>query len=77
MDMDASADNFDLPQEWYMALVYGLADQLIPIYNRSGTPRAAEITSKAAAAYMSVKGFDMDEGESSIFVVPDTYGRRW
>lgn len=77
MDMDASSDNFDLPQEWYMALVYGLADQLIPIYGKSGTPRAAEITSKAANAYMSVKAFDLDEGESSIFIVPDSYGLRW
>ena len=76
MDMDASTNNFDLPQEWYMALVYGLADQLILPYNRSGTPRAAEITGKAANAYASVKAFDMDEGESSIHILPDTYGRR-
>lgn len=75
MDMVASSDNFDLPQEWYMAVTYGLADQLIPVYGKSGTPRAAEITSKAAAAYMSIKAFDVDEGESSIFVVPDSYGR--
>lgn len=77
MDMDASADTFDLPQEWYMALVYGLADQLIPIYGRSGTPRGAEITQKALIAYNSVKSFDIDEGESSIFMVPDSYARRW
>lgn len=75
MDMDAAADNFDLPQEWYRAIVYGLALQLTPIYGKSGTPRAAEIRQEASDAYNSVKGFDMDEGESSIFVVPDSYSR--
>jgi hypothetical protein len=75
MDMDASSNNFDLPQEWYMALVYGLAESLIPIYGKSGTPRAADITQKALGAYTSVKAFDVDEGESSIFMIPDSYSR--
>lgn len=75
MDMDASGDSFDLPQEWYMALVYGLADTLAPIYNKIGTPRAAEIKAKAAEAYSSIKAFDIDEGESSIFILPATYSR--
>lgn len=75
MDMLTATDNFDVPQEWYMALIYGVADQLIPIYGKSGTPRAMDVTQKATVAYNSVKSFDIDEGESSIFVVPDSYGR--
>lgn len=75
MDLDGPTDNFDIPQEWYMALVYGLADQLIPIYGKSGSPRAMDVTQKAAVAYNSVKSFDIDEGESSIFVIPDSYAR--
>lgn len=75
MDMDASGDSFDLPQEWYLAMVSGLAALLIPIYGKSGTPRAADIRSQAGEAYASVKAFDIDEGESSIFIVPASYSR--
>lgn len=75
MDMDASTDNFDIPQEWYTAIVYGLALKLTPIYGKSGTPRAAEIRQEAADSYDSVRAFDIDEGESSLFMVPATYGR--
>lgn len=75
MDMDASTDNFDIPQEWYTAIVYGLALKLTPIYGKSGTPRAAEIRQEAADSYDSVRAFDLDEGESSIFVIPNTYAR--
>lgn len=77
MDMDASTDNFDIPQEWYLAMVSGLAALLIPVYGRSGTPRAQDIRQQAAEAYTAVKSFDIDEGESSMFVLPNTYaGRR-
>lgn len=76
MDMDASSNSFDVPQEWYMALVYGLADQLAPVFGKSGSPRAADISQKAVVAYNSVKSFDLDEGESSLFVVPYGYGNR-
>lgn len=75
MDMVTAGDNFDLPQEWYLALVSGLASLLIPIYGKSGTPRAADIRGQAGEAYSSVKAFDIDEGESSIFMVPASYSR--
>jgi hypothetical protein len=78
MDMDAGSNNFDLPQEWYDAIVNGLALKLVPIYGKSGTPRAAEIRQNASDAYKVVSGFDVDEGESSIFIGPDTYSSgRW
>jgi len=75
MDMDAASDNFDLPQEWYHALVYNLALKLVPIYGKSGTPRAAEIRQEAADAYNSIRGFDLSEGEASIFILPNAFAR--
>ena len=76
MDMDASANNIDLPQEWHLAIVAGLAALLILPYNKSGTPRAQEVRQMAADALNSVKAFDMDEGETSMFILPATYSRR-
>lgn len=73
MDMDASTNSFDIPQEWYLAVVSGLAALLIPIYGKSGTPRAQDIRQQAGEAYNSIKGFDIDEGESSMFVLPNDY----
>jgi len=70
MDMDAASDSFDLPQEWYLAIVSGLAALFIPIYGKSGTPRAQDIRQQAAEAYTAVKAFDIDEGESSMFILP-------
>jgi len=75
MDMDASGNNFDLPQEWYLAITHGLAVMLGPIYGKTGTPRYEDIKAKAAAAYDSVKSFDQSEGEASIFVLPAQYPR--
>lgn len=75
MDMDASGNNFDLPQEWYLAITHGLAVMLAPIYGKTGTPRYEDIKAKAAAAYDSVKSFDQSEGEASIFVLPAQYPR--
>lgn len=75
MDMDASGNNFDLPQEWYLAITHGLAVMLAPIYGKTGTPRYEDVKAKAAAAYDSVKSFDQSEGEASIFVLPAQYPR--
>ena len=73
MDITNSTDDFDIPQEWSLAMVTGLAALLIPIYGKSGTPRGQEIKEMAAQAYESVKAFDIDEGESSMFVYPASY----
>lgn len=75
MDMVASGNNFDLPQEWYLAITHGLAVMLAPIYGKTGTPRYEDIKQKAGAAYDSVKSFDQGEGEASIFAIPDEYVR--
>ncbi len=70
MDMDASANTFDFPQEWYEALVYGLADRLAEDYGMVGTPEGQQVASKAAMAYAIVKDNDVGDGENSIYVVP-------
>jgi hypothetical protein len=75
MILTAANDSIDVPEEWDLALVSGLASLLIPIYGKSGTPRAADIRAQAGEAYSSVKAFDIDEGESSIFMVPASYSR--
>lgn len=75
MDMDAAGNNFDLPQEWYLAITHGLAVMLAPIYGKTGTPRYEDIRAKAAAAYDSVKSFDIEEGEASFFALPAQYPR--
>ena len=77
MDMDAGTDNFDIPQEWYLAVVYGLANQLLPVYGRSGTARANDIKQTFSGAYLSIRGFDNGEGLASVRITPDPYGRAY
>src|SRR5690606_27436863 len=38
MDVDSGADDFDLPQEWHEAVVFGLARRLVGTYGMSGKP---------------------------------------
>jgi hypothetical protein len=71
MDMDAGTDNIDLPQEWYLAVVYGLAQLLSPIYGKVGTARGATVEKWASIYYQSVKGFDTAEGLASVRIMPD------
>lgn len=73
MDMDAGADNFDLPPEWEEAIVWNLAERLINPYSKAGTPEAMEVKAMAARTYAIVKDFDVAEGEGEITILPD-YG---
>lgn len=68
MDMDAGANNIDLPQEWHEAIVFGLASRLVGAYAMSGKPVAARVSKEAERAYQSVKGFDIGEGKGSVSV---------
>ena len=70
MDLDAGANNFDIPQEWYEALVFGLARRLIGPYGASGKPVASRIIAEAERSYAIVKGFDVGEGMGSVTIVP-------
>lgn len=58
-DMDAISDNPDYPQEWYYALVWGLADDLAPEYGVE-TKTADKIQLKAVQAFNDLSGFDTD-----------------
>lgn len=70
MDMDASANTFDLPQEWYEAIVYNLADRLAEDYGMVGSPEAQQVSGKAGQSYEIVKALDVGLGENSVFVLP-------
>jgi len=75
MDLDDGADDFDVPQEWHEALVYGLAARLVGMYGMAGKAAAARVEQLAGAAYETVKGFDVGEGRGSVRINPSTYYR--
>ena len=68
-DFDAGANNPDLPQEWYLPLVWLLADELEQDYRVLDQLRLQRLTQKAAAAKAWVENFDNDTG--SIYFEPD------
>lgn len=70
MDLDASSDNMDLPQEWYQAVVYNLASNLIPRYGVQLTPEIQLVVAEAARSYGSMLGFDAGIGKGSIEILP-------
>lgn len=70
MDMDASADNFDLPPEWHEAIVFGLANRLVGRYGMAGKPAAARVQMMAERAYQQVLSFDIAEGNGSVSILP-------
>ena len=67
-DMDAAADNPDFPQEWYNALSWGLAEQLIPEHGVPD-PRATRIENMAARSLAMVR--DADSETASLQFEPD------
>lgn len=76
MDIDNGANDFDVPQEWHEALVFGLAKRLVGAYGMAGKAEAARVEQEAERSYMTVKGFDIGEGIGSIRVTPDR-SREW
>lgn len=52
-------DTFDLPESWYGALIYNLAERLIPIYGCS-PKRSVEIKALAMSSLDNALGFDTD-----------------
>lgn len=73
MDMDAAADDFDVPQEWYEATLYNLAERLLEDYGLSGTREADKISLRAATAFAEASSFDAADGESALTIRPDDY----
>jgi len=60
-DFDASTDDPDFPQEWYEALVYGLADRLAPEYGVH--PEERQLIKQEARMYREeAESFGSEEG---------------
>jgi hypothetical protein len=70
MDLDAGPNDFDIPQEWFDAVVYNLADRLAENYGLSNTPTGQKVTAKAIQSYQMVKNFDTGEGRGSLLITP-------
>lgn len=70
MDMDASDDDIDLPQEWYNAIVWNLAEEMIPEYGPIDQVTAALVVRKAGDTYAKVQAFNIAEGEGSVMIRP-------
>lgn len=70
MDLDAGADNFDLPPEWEEAITYNLAKRLIPVYGVTDAQRVKEVNEHAAISYALVKNWDTSEGGGTISILP-------
>lgn len=75
MDMDAGANDIDLPQEWHEAIVFGLAARLVGTYGMAGKPAAGRVEKMAAETYQTVKGFGLGEGQASVRVTPTNHYR--
>lgn len=67
-DMNSSSDTFDFPQEWYQALVWGLAAETA-MDNQISTEVSDRIDAKAALFLSAVE--DWDREEASVFFQPD------
>lgn len=74
-DMDSNADDLDLPQEWYEAVIYGLADRMAEDYGLTETPLGQRVAEKAALSLQEIKEFDTGEGMGSLYIVPSREGR--
>lgn len=72
-DMDAADDDLDLPQEWYNAVVYNLAVEMMPEWGGAGTPEGQLVMSRAADFLAKASEFDIGTGNNSISILPDSY----
>ena len=70
MDVDASADDLDLPQEWYEAIVYNLAKKFGENAGVLGSQEGKSVVIEAQRTYEIVKGFDIGEGMGVISIRP-------
>lgn len=71
-DMVTSTDNFDLPQEWFQAIKWGLADELSLEY---GCPPDVRGEVAAKAAKFLEDCFDFSVDEASVYFSVDPSGR--
>lgn len=74
-DIVNANDNLDLPQEWYKAIIYGLAVELIPQYGKADSGNAKLVLAGFADSYQKLKNFDTGEGMGSIRLRPTRFHR--
>jgi hypothetical protein len=67
-DCDALDNDPDVPQEWFEALVYGLARRLGPNHEKVGTPEYAEIKEASERLYAALTSIDQET--ASVFFQP-------
>lgn len=68
-DFDASGDTPDFPSEWYLALMYGLAVVLAPVY---GMPVQDRTLLKQEAHMVFTEALSNEPEEGSFQIQPDT-----
>ena len=66
-DFTSSTDDFDMPQEWALALIYNLALYLAPSYSVS-SEKFKQIQYLADTAFKSLDGWDQEA--ASVFLQP-------
>ena len=66
-DMDASTDDFEFPQEWYEAIVYGLAVRIAPMI---GYPTSDRRLLMVEADEIKQTAMDFDVEQTSMFLIP-------
>lgn len=64
-DMDSASDEFDLPQEWYEAIKYGLAVRLAPVF---GMPYNDRLALRAEAKEILDLALSWDTEQESIYL---------
>lgn len=74
-DVDAQTNALDMPQEWFEALYYGLAERMVPHYGKGGSKNAQLVVIEAQRSYTVVKNWDTAEGLGEISILPAGYGR--
>lgn len=74
-DFDNINDDPDFPQEWLQALVYNLADEMIPDYGIKGD-RAVKIPEKAASWLQKALGYDVEDAPV-VFAPRTAYSEGW
>lgn len=72
-DMDSNENDLDLPQEWYEAVIYGLADRMAEEYGLINTPLGQRVAQKAALSLQEIKEFDTGEGKGSLTILPSAH----
>lgn len=71
-DMDANADDLDLPQEWEEAVIYNLAVRLAAFYNKEEKLNGLAVMAQMAKE----KALSWDNEQASIYLMPSNGGDR-